>query len=341
MRWIAMALPAVLALGCSSTPPAEKTPPKAEPAPVAADDPAPLPPKQEHADAPPPAAGSGGNAAGDPGPAEGPLLGLPDVVVEMDGRKITREEFLKKAVESYGRETIEEMILQYVIECAVRDTGASVTDKELESRVDQEILNRDKQLKAEGKPPLAQVLKQIGKTLEQLRAEMKANEELQRQLLLEHMLAYSYLTEPCVKVSVIFVRDAGKAERLRKQVKEGADFAKLAETESEDSASASRGGEIASFIQGMSTLGEKFEDAAFALQDPGALSPVVQTDAGCFVLRLVKKTASNPQTFESLRDKVVQLTSDKQTLNLYMKRLRARYVKGLKYAVPDLEPKKK
>ncbi|MCE9581608.1 MAG: peptidylprolyl isomerase [Planctomycetes bacterium] len=335
MRWFATAVLVGLAAGCASTPERHE-PSKHEPGESATAPAAPVP-----AVTPPPAAGSGGNAAGDPGPGDQPLLGLPDVVAEMDGHKITREEFLRNAVEWFGRETVEEMVLRYVFDCGVRDTGASVTEKELDARVEKEIQDREKQLKASGKPPLAQVLAQMGKTVDQLRTEMKANDDMKRQVLLEYMLAYSYYTEPNVKVAVIFVRDVGKAEKLRKQVKEGADFSKLVETESEDTASSKGNGELPPFIQGMSSLGAEFEDAAFALQDPGALSPVVKTDAGYFLIRLVKKDQANPQTFESLRDRIEKATMEKQALNLYMKRLRARYVKGLKYAVPALEPKKK
>lgn len=334
MRWHVTVPLACLVAGCASTDDRARAP-KSDP--VAART---AQPDAEPVSSPP-AASAGGNAAGDPGPGDPPLLGLPDVVAEMDGHKITREEFLRRAVEWYGRETVEEMVLRYVFDCAIRDTGASVTEKELDTFVDQDIQRREKENKSAGKPPLAQMLAQMGKTVEQLRVEMKANEDTKRQMLLQHMVAWSYLTEPRVKVSAIVVRDAAKAEKLRKQVKEGADFAKLAETESEDTAAATTHGELAWFIRGMSSLGETFEDAAFALQAPGDLSPVVKTEAGFCLIRLTEKIPAHPQTFESVRDQVVAMPVPKQALGLYMRRLRAQYVKGLKYAVPELEPTKK
>ncbi|MEK7469377.1 MAG: peptidylprolyl isomerase [Planctomycetota bacterium] len=290
---------------------------------------------------PPPAAAAGGNAAGDPGPGEQPLLGLPEVVAEMDGHKITREEFLRRSVEWYGREVLEEMILRYVFECAIKDSGASFTPKELTARVDMEIQARERETQQKYKISLNEYLEKLGKTVDQLRTEMEKNEDLQRQILLEYMLGYAYLTEPRVSLSHIVVGDAGKAEALRKKVKDGADFAKLAQTESDDAASAPNGGKLSEFIRGMTRLDPKFEDAAFALQNPGELSPVVKTDMGYHILRLNQRFPANPQTFEKLREQIRAMQKERTALDSFMRRLRKQYVKGLRYAVPDLAPKAK
>lgn len=292
---------------------------------------------------PPPAAAAGGNAAGDPGQGEQPFLGLPDVVAEMEGHKITRDEFLKRAVEWYGREVLEEIILKYVFERAVADSGASITPKELDDRVDQEIREREKETQQKYNMPLKQYLAQFGKTPEQLRTEMRANEDMQRQILLEYMLVYAYETEPKVEISHILVRDASKAEALRKQASDGlSDFGELAKKESDDGGSAPNGGKLPPFIRGMTRLGEGFEDAAFALEKAGDISPaVLKTEMGYHVLRLNKKWPAAPQKFDSLRDRIRTAQKDRTVLDSFMRRLRARYVKGLKYAVPDLEPKKR
>lgn len=327
-RIVAVMVAGVLA-GCGAEPA-----PKPEPAREAqpATEPEPLPP----------AAAAGGNAAGDPGPGEQPFLGLPDVVAEMEGHKITRDELLKRAVEWYGREVLEEIILKYVFERAVADSGASVTAKELDERVDMEMKEREKETQQKYKMTLKQYLEQLGKTPEQLRTEMKANEDLQRQILLEYMLVYAYQTEPKVEISHILVRDAAKAEAIRRQASDGvSDFAELAKKESDDGGSAPGGGKLPEFIRGMTRLGEAFEDAAFALEKPGDISTVVKTVMGYHVLRLNKKWPATPQTFESLRDKIRTAQKDRAALDSFMRRLRAQYVKGLKYAVPDLEPKKR
>ncbi|KAF0246553.1 MAG: Periplasmic parvulin-like peptidyl-prolyl [Planctomycetota bacterium] len=331
-RILAGALAAILA-GCAS----DECTKSVEPV-TSASDPEPRAVREPEV---PPAAAAGGNAAGDPGSGEQPLLGLPEIVAEMDGRKITREELLRRSVEWFGREVLEEIILRHVFECAVKDSGVSITDKELAARVDQEMQARERETQQKYKMTLKEYLAQLGKTVDQLRTEIGKNEDLQRQILLEYMLGYAYLTEPRVSLSHLVVGDARKAAALREQVVQGADFGKVAQTESDDANSAKDGGKLPEFIRGMTRLGEKFEDAAFALQNPGELSAVVETRMGFHVLRLNKRFPANPQTFENLREQVRGMQKERSALESFMRRLREQYVKGLRYAVPDLEPKKK
>lgn len=329
-------LPGVFALllaACASEEPARERP-RQEPAPRESDS------GRPEGGAPPAAAG--GNAAGDPGPADQAPAGLPEVVAEMEGFRISREDFLRQAVEWYGRETLEEMILRHVFERAVADSGASFTEKELDDRVALELQVKEREVKQRYGLTLKQYVEQLGKTVEQLRTEMKANEDLRRQILLEYMLVYAYETEPKVEISHIVVRDEAKAEALRRQAADGlADFGELAKKESDDAASAPNGGRLPAFIRGMTRLGEGFEDAAFALEKPGEVSPVVKTSLGYHILRLNKKWPANPQSFENVREKVRTAQKDKMVLESFMRRLRAQYVKGLRYNAPELQPEKR
>lgn len=333
MRRTLAGIAALVLAGCSSG-----TPPREEPRPAPAPGESAAPQPRESA---PPAA-AGGNAAGDPGPGDPDPAGLPDVVAEMEGYKITREDFLRHAVEWYGRETLEEMILRHVFERALADSGVSLTDKELDDRVALEIQVKEQEVKKRYGLTLKQYLEQLGKTVDQLRTEMKANEDLRRQVLLEYMLGYAYETEPKVELSHIVVRDAAKAEALRKQAADGlADFGELAKKESDDAASAQNGGRLPAFIRGMTRLGDAFEDAAFALEKPGDVSPVVKTSMGYHVLRLNKKWPANPQSFEKVREKVRTAQKDRMVLDTFMRRLRAQHVRGLRYNAPDLQPEKR
>lgn len=73
------------------------------------------------------------------------------------------------------------------------------------------------------------------------------------------------------------------AEELLKQLNEGADFAALARTHSDDTGTATKGGELGSFGRGI--MVGSFENAAFALR-PGQLSEVVQTPFGFHIIKV-------------------------------------------------------
>ena len=77
-----------------------------------------------------------------------------------------------------------------------------------------------------------------------------------------------------------------KIEGLRKRIVNGEDFATLASIYSEDPGSAIKGGELGDFTRGV--MYPEFEAAAFALQ-PDEVSPVIETEAGYHILKLIKR----------------------------------------------------
>lgn len=77
-----------------------------------------------------------------------------------------------------------------------------------------------------------------------------------------------------------------KAETLRKQLIEGADFAQLAKTSS-DCPSKGKGGELGTFTRGQ--MVRPFEDAAFT-QKINEIGPVVETDFGYHIIVVSERT---------------------------------------------------
>lgn len=89
-----------------------------------------------------------------------------------------------------------------------------------------------------------------------------------------------------------------KIEDLLKQVKGGADFATLAEKNSDDTASAVKGGDIDWITRGQTV--PEFEKAAFTLK-PGELSGVITTVYGFHILRVEQKELPHMRTFEEVK----------------------------------------
>jgi peptidyl-prolyl cis-trans isomerase C len=87
-----------------------------------------------------------------------------------------------------------------------------------------------------------------------------------------------------VRASHILVADIAKANELRQQLVEGADFATIAQSNSM-CPSGRNGGDLGVFGRGM--MVKPFEDAAYDTP-VGALSDVVQTQFG---YHIIKRTA--------------------------------------------------
>lgn len=120
-----------------------------------------------------------------------------------------------------------------------------------------------------------------------------------------------------VRVSHILLNTEGKdeaairarAEDLLKQIKAGADFAALAKANSQDPASASKGGDLDFFGKGR--MVPEFEAVAMTLP-VGQLSDVVKTPYGFHIIKVTDKKAAEVQPLDAVRPQITeQLTFER------------------------------
>ncbi len=102
-----------------------------------------------------------------------------------------------------------------------------------------------------------------------------------------------------------------KAEELLQQLKNGADFAKLAEENSDDKGTAVQGGELGWITRGQTV--ENFEKVAFSLK-PGELSDVITTEYGLHIIQVEAKEPARLRPFEEVRD---ELAAEKKKQFVY------------------------
>jgi peptidyl-prolyl cis-trans isomerase C len=106
-----------------------------------------------------------------------------------------------------------------------------------------------------------------------------------------------------VRVSHILVKDEELAKRLREELRQDpGKFEELAKTNSMDTATAARGGDLGFFGQGR--MVPPFEQAAFALAKPGDLSEVVKTPFGFHILKLTDQKEGNDKPFDEVKDRI-------------------------------------
>lgn len=100
-----------------------------------------------------------------------------------------------------------------------------------------------------------------------------------------------------------------RAEELLAKVKGGADFAKLAQENSEDPGSAPNGGQLPPFARGQ--MIPEFEQAAFELQ-PGQVSGVVETAFGFHVVKLHERVEPVLVPLDKVSDQIQAFLENQQ-----------------------------
>jgi peptidyl-prolyl cis-trans isomerase C len=94
-----------------------------------------------------------------------------------------------------------------------------------------------------------------------------------------------------------------QAEQLLEELKKGTDFATLAKERSADKSSGARGGDLGYFGRGR--MVPEFDQAAFALQKPGDLSGVVESQFGLHIIRLEERRPAGIKPFDEVRDELI------------------------------------
>lgn len=98
-----------------------------------------------------------------------------------------------------------------------------------------------------------------------------------------------------------------KAEGIRKQLLNGADFGKLAATMSDDP-TRTRGGQLPALRRGQVT-DKVFENAAF-IQKEGEIGPIVETQYGFVILQVQKHVKAGTIKLDEVKERVRSLVTD-------------------------------
>ncbi len=125
------------------------------------------------------------------------------------------------------------------------------------------------------------------------------------------------------------------ADKLYAEVKANPklDFAAFAKQHSEELKSAEQGGLIPRMSRG-DTVAD-FEDAAFALKNPGDISDVVRTRFGYHIIQLVSRTPGARVPYESVKDEILARLEAE-----FVSRARADYIDRTQSAKLEADPDK-
>jgi len=100
-----------------------------------------------------------------------------------------------------------------------------------------------------------------------------------------------------------------KAEDLAAKAKSGADFAKLADENTDDPSGKGQGGKLPPFSRGQ--MVPEFEEAAFAMA-PGEIRGPIKTQFGYHIIKLIEKTSARTRPLEEVRSQIAADLADRQ-----------------------------
>ncbi|WP_203342216.1 peptidylprolyl isomerase [Vibrio diabolicus] len=131
----------------------------------------------------------------------------------------------------------------------------------------------------------------------------------------EHLNKYS--SEEQRRVAHILVEgdDEAKAQAILDELNAGADFATLAQEKSDDFGSAENGGDLG-WIE-RDVMDPAFEEAAFALKNPGDTSGLVKSDFGYHIIKLEELKDSVAKPFEEVAAEIKQEMVDQQAVDQF------------------------
>ncbi|MEJ2053867.1 MAG: peptidylprolyl isomerase [Calditrichaceae bacterium] len=118
-----------------------------------------------------------------------------------------------------------------------------------------------------------------------------------------------------------------KASEILQKIKNGADFAEMAEKYSDDKASAKRGGDLGLISRG--DFVNEFETVAFQLKD-GEISDIVQTQFGFHIIQMIERRGEKVRTRHILIQ-VLPTPEDEQRTKNELAEIREKILNGMDF----------
>ncbi|MFP3894714.1 peptidylprolyl isomerase [Exiguobacterium indicum] len=231
-----------------------------------------------------------------------------EAVINYKGGEVNKADVQEEAYEKAGAQIAFQQTMNKLLE---KKYGKEVTDKEVEAEV--------KKTKDQfpDKEQFNTTLKSAG-----IKNEKEFETVLRTQMLLtEAKSAKSKVTDKEiqerfdqekveVKASHILVAKESEAKDIKKQLNDGADFAKLAKEKSTDTGSGAKGGDLGYFTKGK--MVKEFEDYAFKDGVEGKISDPIKTQFGYHIIKVVDRKEKKDFTLDKEKARIKKALAEEK-----------------------------
>ncbi len=225
-------------------------------------------------------------------------------VAKVNGEIIGKDEFIKAVAEQNGKSVLDWLIESKLIYQEAKKEGISISDKEIDDRMSQIRDSFGSQEKFQS------ILSLYGLTEESLKEQLilrmlaeKKDKPISDKDLAEFFAKNksSFDEKEQVKLRHILLKTLEEAQQVEEELKKGADFAKLAQERSIDTATKDQGGDMGWVERG--TLDSALEKVVFSLEK-GDRTSVIKTSFGYEIVEVLDKKSARSVSFEEVKDKV-------------------------------------
>lgn len=242
-----------------------------------------------------------------------------EVVAKIGEEEISKDQFYDRLVEMYGSQVLDSMITEKIVELEAKKAKISVTDEDVQKELDKMIEQ------VGGEEMFNYQLAYSGYTMDQMKEELKNYLTIVKilepkiEITDEEINSYfednkdRFAQEEEVQASHILVDDEETANKVKKLLDDGGDFAALAKEYSKDG-SAQSGGDLGYFTKG--EMIQEFEDAAFSMEI-GQVSEPVKSEYGYHIIKVTDKKEAQEATLENSKDEIKDILRNQKVNELY------------------------
>lgn len=234
-------------------------------------------------------------------------------VAVVNGQKITESQWNKALQELAGKNVLNNLIDETLIQQKAKQEGVAVSDEEIKDRINQVI---------SGYPSEEAFVQANNLTKERFRhlvtIDLMASKVIEKSItpVTDQDIQKYYEEHPeefqhpdQVKARHILVNTKEEADEIYARLAAGGDFAAIAKEKSQDFSSKDQGGELGYFSRGQ--MVPEFEEAAFSLA-VGELSKPVKTDYGWHIIQVEDKKPAKTDKLEEVKEKIRRELIDRQ-----------------------------
>lgn len=237
--------------------------------------------------------------------ASGKKSGSGETVATIDGEDISRQQWMVAMENRYGKETLQTLVNEVVMEKAAKKYRVEVTEEE----IDLELA-----LVRSAKESTEMSIHQLDEDIirQSIRAQLILEKVLTKDIIIEEQDVKAYYDEneslynipTSYKTSIIVVQTKEDAEKTLEELESGSDFAVLARERSLDTSSASLGGDIGFVTESQTNIDSAIPKAVEQLNENEVSEPFALDD-GRYAIAFVKEISKGKSfTYEDVSKQI-------------------------------------
>ncbi|SHM09833.1 foldase protein PrsA [Caldanaerovirga acetigignens] len=243
-----------------------------------------------------------------------------EIVAKVGDERISKDQLYDVMVKSIGKQALEYLIAQKIIDLEAKKENIKVLDEEIERELEKvykyyggkEAFIKNLQVSGYSLQDFKKDIAMQIKVKKLLEPKIKISEEELKDYFEQNKDYFSQEKE--IRARHILVDDEKTANEIYKRLKVGEDFSKLASEYSEDETTKNQGGDLGFFKRG--EMVKEFEDVAFSLKE-GEFSSPVKTQYGYHIIKVEEIKEAKQANFDESREKIKEILLNQKVQEQY------------------------